>query len=219
LIEWSEENRNIKMKKIHLVLITALLVFGLNIFSIEKAEAGFKFGSVSLGGVSLSGDSGGGIGIRTNTGISIGGNTRNKTGSISFPGFELGIGKNGGFFSIGTLGSISSIKTNCGATAFCGGGTEEAKAIISQGSKGISTESDLKKLVGSYLNWGLGFLGLLAVVALIWAGILYIGSATDEGNAEKAKNIIKWVVVGILVILISYALVNTLITGVQTGAS
>ena len=81
-------------------------------------------------------------------------------------------------------------------------------AIVSQ----TGGEGDLKSLVLRIVNFFLLFLGFLCVLFIIYAGFLYVTSATDEGNVENAKNIMKNDFIGILVIMLSYALVNTILS-------
>jgi len=73
----------------------------------------------------------------------------------------------------------------------------------------VSKERDLKELVIGWTNFILSVTALLAVVALVWAGFLYVTAAGDDSRMETAKKIVIWVVVGILLILAAYAIVNT----------
>jgi hypothetical protein len=90
-------------------------------------------------------------------------------------------------------------------------------------------EGDLKTLVATILNFFLGFLGFVMVVMIIYAGVLYVTSAGNEENVGKAKKILLYCVIGVILIAISYAFVNTLLgaaaggtttsTGVSTGTA
>ena len=84
--------------------------------------------------------------------------------------------------------------------------------------KGISTLSSLREAILTWTNFFLGFLALIAMLALIYAGFLYVTTLGNEEQAKKAKNIVAWVVIGIIVIFLAYALVNTLITTGPTGS-
>ncbi len=57
----------------------------------------------------------------------------------------------------------------------------------------------------------LTLLGVIAFVAFVWAGFLYVTSFANEENNEAAKKTIIYTSIGIIVILISYAAVDTLI--------
>lgn len=73
----------------------------------------------------------------------------------------------------------------------------------------ISKERSLKKLIIYWTNFALSVTSIIAVIALVYAGILYITDMGDGSNSEKAKKIILYVGIGIIVILGSYAVVNT----------
>lgn len=73
----------------------------------------------------------------------------------------------------------------------------------------ISKERDLKKLIIGWTKFLYPIAALLAVVAIVWAGVLAITARGDDGQIENAKKIIVWVVIGIIAILGAYALVNT----------
>lgn len=70
---------------------------------------------------------------------------------------------------------------------------------------------DFRGIVLTIVNFFLGFLGLLALVMVIYGGFLYVSSAGNEENVNKAKKILLYAVIGIVVIIASFALVNTLL--------
>lgn len=76
---------------------------------------------------------------------------------------------------------------------------------------------NLTTLVVLITNYVLGFLGLVAITAIIYAGILYVANFGNDEMAGKAKTIITYVAMGILVIILSYAIVNTLVGVVGGG--
>ena len=70
------------------------------------------------------------------------------------------------------------------------------------------TSGDLKDVVRSIINTILGLLGFVVVIFIIYAGILYVTDAGSGDNLDKAKNIIKNSIIGIVIILASFAIVN-----------
>jgi hypothetical protein len=54
--------------------------------------------------------------------------------------------------------------------------------------------------------------GLLAFIAFIWAGFLYITTFIKEDNNETAKKVMIYAAIGIIVILLSYTIVHFLAT-------
>lgn len=94
---------------------------------------------------------------------------------------------------------------------FSGGGLRSGAILAHENlTKSISHETDLKALVLGWTKFVLELVAIMAVLAVVWAGVLYITDMGDGGNQEKAKKILIWVAVGILVILGSYAIVNAL---------
>lgn len=67
------------------------------------------------------------------------------------------------------------------------------------------------------LNFVLSFLGIIAVSAIIYAGFTYVTAFGDDSRMESAKKIIIWAAVGIIVVLASFAIVNTIIQQAPSG--
>ncbi|PIQ78575.1 hypothetical protein COV82_00205 [Candidatus Peregrinibacteria bacterium CG11_big_fil_rev_8_21_14_0_20_46_8] len=85
---------------------------------------------------------------------------------------------------------------------------EDQPGIISQLSGG---QTGLRGIALTIVNFFLTFLGLLAVIMIIYGGFLYVGSAGNEENVNKAKKILMYAAIGILVIIVSFAFVNTIL--------
>lgn len=81
----------------------------------------------------------------------------------------------------------------------------------------IGQNVSLRQYILNVLNFVLSFLGLIAVAALIYAGFLYVTSGGDDSANEKSKKILIYAVIGILLILASFAIVNTVIRNAGVG--
>jgi ABC-type uncharacterized transport system permease subunit len=53
-------------------------------------------------------------------------------------------------------------------------------------------------------------LGLIAVIMVVYAGILLVTAQGDEQQINKGKKIILWAAIGILIIMLSYAIVQVI---------
>ena len=62
--------------------------------------------------------------------------------------------------------------------------------------------------MNSIINIFLYVVGTLAVVMIIVGGIQYALSAGDAGKMGKAKNTIMWSVVGLVIAILAWAIVN-----------
>jgi len=82
-------------------------------------------------------------------------------------------------------------------------------------------EGDIREFAKTILNFILGFLGFIAVVYVIYGGFLYVASGGNQENVDKGKKIILYAAIGIVIILASFAIVNTVLrapSGVTSGA-
>lgn len=68
-------------------------------------------------------------------------------------------------------------------------------------------EADLKNTVINIIRWILGILALLAVVFVIYGGFMWLTSGGDESKIEKAKKIISGAVVGLIIVILAWAIV------------
>ncbi len=75
----------------------------------------------------------------------------------------------------------------------------------------IKNVKDTKSLIAIVINYMLSFMGLLAVVALLYSGVMYITAGADPAKAELAKKNILWAIIGIVIVLLSVTIVNFVI--------
>lgn len=75
-----------------------------------------------------------------------------------------------------------------------------------------NSQTSARQIILTFINFFLFFLGLIATAFIIYGGFLYITSAGDDSATEKAKKILIYSAIGILIVLVSFALVNTLLT-------
>lgn len=71
-----------------------------------------------------------------------------------------------------------------------------------------SQSDDANDLIGTLVNTLLFIVGALSTVMIIVGGIFYATSNGDAGKVAKAKNTIMYSVVGLVVSLLAYAIVN-----------
>ena len=67
-------------------------------------------------------------------------------------------------------------------------------------------------------NWILGFVAMIAVLAIVWGGLMYIGSAGDETKATSGKRVVTYALIGLVIAGIAYALVNIVVTVILAPA-
>ena len=96
-------------------------------------------------------------------------------------------------------------------------GLNEASNIGLPGPNG----RDIKTLLVDIVRYLLSFLGLLAVVVIIYAGWLWMSSGGNQYQLEKAKKTLTNAVIGLVIIVFSFVIVswiaNLILGGVGSG--
>src|SRR3989344_5149032 len=80
-------------------------------------------------------------------------------------------------------------------------------AVDSSAAAGAQTLSEIAMNV---LNFLLSIIGVLAIIMLIVAGIMYLTAAGDEDRVDTGKNIVKYAIIGIIVAFASLVIVSQL---------
>lgn len=109
---------------------------------------------------------------------------------------------------LGLVGAfVATILVQHVDAAIYGGGGIDAGLNAAAGLGGIESSTDIKALIIKLVEFALDVVLVLAVAAVIVAGIYLIVSGGDEGQKDKAKNIIIYALVGIILILFSRVIV------------
>ena len=94
-----------------------------------------------------------------------------------------------------------------------GGGVKSA-----QGTGVDQVSTDPESLVKQFVNIFLFAVGALSVIMLIWGGIRYTTSAGDSNKVQAAKNTVLYAIVGLVVAILAYAIVNMVIGKIASGS-
>jgi hypothetical protein len=95
---------------------------------------------------------------------------------------------------------------------------------LCQGAQGTSSGNScasstggptLMQTIGSITNVIIYILGAIAVVMIIVGGIRYATSGGDQNSVSGAKNTILYAVIGLVVALMAYAIVNFVLANVH----
>ena len=74
--------------------------------------------------------------------------------------------------------------------------------------------ASLTEIVQSILNWIFGIIGIVAVVMIIIGGFNFMTSAGDPGKVKKGKDTILYGIIGLVVALLAFAIVNFVLYGI-----
>lgn len=79
---------------------------------------------------------------------------------------------------------------------------------------GNSSQDNLAKLIKTAVNVLLYVLGAIAVLVIIIGGIRYVTSAGDASRVKLAKDTILYAVIGLVIAILAYAIVNFVVTNI-----
>lgn len=80
------------------------------------------------------------------------------------------------------------------------------------GETGLGKDGNLLPIISYLISTVLGFLGIVLVIMIIYAGILWMTAGGDNTKVKKAKDIILQGVVGLLIVFASYSITTFVIT-------
>lgn len=122
---------------------------------------------------------------------------------------------------VASFGSTAMLSTNTYAAACSNGGSTGSVAsgspadIISQGSCDTQSDTSNQKSLGVQIkivtNILLFVLGAIAVIMIVIGGIRYATSNGDSSSTKAAKDTILYAVVGLVVAIAAYSIVNFVI--------
>lgn len=92
-----------------------------------------------------------------------------------------------------------------------GGFTKQGEACVPNnpwGTQGLAGAEDAQQAGAQVIDYALSITGGLAVLFIIIGGYWYITSGASPGNEKKGKETLKYAVLGLVVVLLSYAIVR-----------
>ncbi len=85
----------------------------------------------------------------------------------------------------------------------------------SKAKYGATGAQNVPEIIGKIVKLLLSFVGGLSVLMIVIAGIMYITSGGDEGRVDTAKKWLTYAIVGLVVALLGWVIVNTVINGLE----
>lgn len=74
--------------------------------------------------------------------------------------------------------------------------------------------ASLPEIVQGILNWIFGVIGIIAVIMVILGGFKLMTSTGDPGRVKKGKDTILYGIIGLVIALLAFAIVNFVINGI-----
>lgn len=77
-----------------------------------------------------------------------------------------------------------------------------------------SEATDIRLIVASIIKVVIGLLGIIFVVLFVWAGFKWMTSEGSEDKIKEAQGLIKTAIIGLIIVLASYAITAFVINNV-----
>lgn len=83
--------------------------------------------------------------------------------------------------------------------------------VINNANIGLQA-SDPRAVAARIINVALGFLGIIAVVIVLYGGFMWMTAAGNEERISKAKQILSAGVIGLVIIVMAWAIASYVVT-------
>lgn len=80
----------------------------------------------------------------------------------------------------------------------------------------LDTSTELPTLIGNIIGTGLSMIGVIFFALMVYGGILWMTARGNEEISKKASNTIIAAVIGIIIVLSSYAITNFVLGSVES---
>ena len=130
------------------------------------------------------------------------------------------------------MNKIKSIATKTGATlsvaafsvlmflnraTFAETAAEKAQGKVTTIGGNVGATDNLDSLIQKIINAVLTIIGIVAVVMIILGGVNYATSQGDPSKVKKAKDTILYGIIGLVIVIMAFAIVNFVLDSLQTA--
>ena len=108
-----------------------------------------------------------------------------------------------------------SIIYQTGNTEIAGAVNSEITSGMNATSAGTSTPTDANVVIKNVTNIMFFIIGAVSVIMLIYGGIRYTTSGGNTNSVTAAKNTVIYSIVGLVISILAYAIVNFVVTNIK----
>jgi len=105
-----------------------------------------------------------------------------------------------------TLASPMSALAQTGSNPYDTARTRVGQVGTAAGINTGQDENTLLNMIGNIINIVLGFLGVLLLCYILYAGFLWMTAGGEKGKVETAVTMIKNAIIGLIIIVAAYAI-------------
>lgn len=86
--------------------------------------------------------------------------------------------------------------------------SEPVGGYINQPGWTIDAPDNISTLIANIIKYGIGIAGILGVIGITWWGIQMVLSVWEDEKMKKARHIVIYSIVGVIVAGLAYGIVN-----------
>lgn len=115
-------------------------------------------------------------------------------------------------FIVLALAGVTTLALSPSSFAVVAPSAEVGKGVVGAGGDKNDTGTALPRLIQDVVNILLYVIGVVAVIMIVIGGIKYTTSNGDSAQVTSAKNTILYAVVGLVIAILAYAIVNFVVS-------
>ena len=123
--------------------------------------------------------------------------------------------------AMGLLFPVTGVSAAFNPATDCPAGytNKEAKSIAECNMQKTEGNASLMGMIQVVINVLLSVIGVVAVLVIILGGVQYTTSLGDAGKVKKAKDTIMYGIIGLVIALLAFAIVNFVLGGIFGGGN
>lgn len=90
---------------------------------------------------------------------------------------------------------------------------------LNNAKSGGTPTGTISGIIKTTMDYLLGILGFLGIIGFVIAGILYLTAAGDEDRMKMGKNAMVWSILGVIVALLGFVIIQAVTTWLNTGST
>lgn len=84
-----------------------------------------------------------------------------------------------------------------------------AASLLEQvGEQADVPKAELTTVIASFIKMALGFVGIILIILILFAGFKWMTAGGDGGEVTKAKDMLKNAIIGLVIIVLAYSIAN-----------
>jgi len=90
-------------------------------------------------------------------------------------------------------------------------------APVTGADTGLRGDNSISETIFTIITFFAGLLASLAILFIVIAGILYITSSGDSGRVDRAKQMLTYAIIGLIVALLAWVIVQSIAAALGAG--